>query len=467
MTKPAKPQAAQSPESEDAIIACCLQWPKEAMPFCAAELRPAHFFCNGNPALWAAILGLFCSTGTVDIAGVTNALRDSDTLECVGGVVRITSLAVVSAVPSGLPQHVRRVKDEAAKRRMGSALRSMLGELDAAGTEIGPLLSQTIQKLEEIGNDRASTKNPSVKDLVMEVVARVERRFRGEEAEIGVSTGIVALDRLTGGLRKSSQWVIAAPAKCGKSSLALNFLESLAVRSGKRCAFFGLEMPSLENVERMLCCVGNVSATAMRDGKVDQQFFQRVTAASANVAKAPILFRDDVFDLTELIATVRQMKSAYPDLYAVFVDYAQLISGERNDRDAREREVATISRTLRKLSMQLGLCLVVLSQVNDDGKLRESRALGMDATKIIFIEFDDNPNVRKLKLVQRDGVSGVELKVAYRGDHFQFGDLADDENETHANQRNDHRHAGKNNGSGGNQRSHTQREMPMRRDVDG
>jgi replicative DNA helicase len=191
----------------------------------------------------------------------------------------------------------------------------------------------------------------------------------------------------------------------------------------KRCAFFGLEMPSVENVERMLCQVGRISATHARDGEITQNDFPNITAAAAKLAPAPILFRDDIFDMNEFAGTVRQMKSAFPDLYAVVLDYAQLMTGDVDER-SREREVALISRTCRKLSMQLGLCFIVLSQVNDDGKLRESRALGMDATTVVFIEFDKNPNVRNLRLVQRSGKSGIELRVAYKGEHFLFADLA-------------------------------------------
>ncbi len=74
--------------------------------------------------------------------------------------------------------------------------------------------------------------------------------------------------------------------------------------------------------------------------------------------------------------------------------------------------------------MGTGVAVILLSQTNDDGQLRESRTLGMDATKIIKIEFGEGPNERKLKITQRDGVSGVELKVNYKGDIFEFSDAA-------------------------------------------
>jgi len=407
-------------ENEDAIISSLLAFPAQSTPYVCSEIRPDHLSAP-NAVVYREILGLFSEGQDFDLPSVIGRLRDKQKLEDAGGAGRLATLFGQSSMPATLNEHVRAVKDKAAQRRATALLRDKLAEIQGPGCDVSKTLSDVMAGIEEIGQDRARKKTPTMKALVQEAIGRLQKRYDQDEA--GVSTGIPSLDRETGGLRQGSQWVIAGPAKGGKSSLAATLLASLAVSHNKRCAFFGLEMPSVENVERLICQVGRISASAARDGTLNERDFPNLTQAAAKLAPAPIMFRDDIFDLAELIGTARQMKAAFPDLFAIFVDYAQLL-GVGHSGESREREVAIISRTLRKLSMQQQICIVLLSQVNDDGKLRESRSLGMDATTVVFIEFADDPGVRKLRLVQRNGRSGVELQVAYVGEHFQFADLA-------------------------------------------
>lgn len=411
-------------ENESAILSCLLGHPEQSAPYVCSELRPDHF-TGGNEEIFRQILALHGEGCGIDVMAVAGRLRDRQKLEAVGGFHAISSLASLGGVPMLLSEHIRAVKEKAAQRRILRVLTDAKDEAENPGCDVASLLSSLMTEVEEIGHDRARKKSPSTKDLVMQVIGRVQKRHDGDESEAGVSTGIKSLDRETGGMRPGTQWVIAGPAKGGKSSLAVTLMASAVVSHGRRCAFFGLEMPSVENVERLLCQIGRVSASTLRDGHLSERDFPALTAAAAKVAPAPLHFRDDIFDLSELIGTARQMKAAYPDLFAIFVDYAQLLGADEDER-SREREVAVISRTLRKLSMQTGLCVILLSQVNDDGRLRESRSLGMDATTVVFIELDESPTVRKLRLVQRSGRSGIELRVAYIGEHFLFADLAED-----------------------------------------
>lgn len=409
--------------NEEAILSCLLAHPAQSAPYVCAELRPEHFL-GVEGEIYREILGIYSEGLSIEVMTLAGRLRDRDLLPAIGGYARLSSLTIMGALPSNLPDHVRVVKEKAAQRKLAALLKAKAEEVESSACNVGEMTAEILATIEEISHDRTKRKTPTMRELTIEAMNRIQSRASKDVAEVGVSTGIKTLDKETGGLRPGSQWVIAGPAKGGKSSLAVSFLKAVAIDAKQRCAFFGLEMPSVENVERLVCHVGRVSASGIRDGELKGHDMTNLTAAASKLSGAPILFRDDIFDLAELIGTARQMKAAYPDLFAIFVDYAQLLSGD-NDEKNREREVAIISRSLRKLSMQLGLCVVLLSQVNDDGKLRESRALGMDATTVVFIEFDKDPGVRKLRLVQRNGKSGIELKVAYVGEHFQFADLAE------------------------------------------
>lgn len=422
-------------ENEEAVLSCLLAYPEQSAPMVCSELRPEHFIATQQD-IYREILGLFSEGIPFDMTIVAGRLRDKGKLESIGGFVRLSMLTTSPSLPVTLPEHIKTLKEKLAQRLSIDLLERRLAEAKSADCDVSALLSGTLGELEEIGQARAKKKTPSMKALVIEAMNRIQAKYDKTGNESGVSTGIPSLDKETGGARPGDQWVLAGPAKGGKSSLASTMLKSFAVDHGQRCAFFGLEMPSVENVERLLCNVGRASATNIRDGSLSEHDFTAIQAASEKLKDAPIMFRDDIFELAELAGTIRQMKAAFPDLFAVFVDYAQLISGSRDEK-SREQEVAAISRTFRKISMQQDICIILLSQVNDDGRLRESRSLGMDATKIVFIEFDDKPTVRKLKLVQRNGRSGIDLRVSYNGEHFQFADL-DERDEPQPERQNSH-----------------------------
>jgi replicative DNA helicase len=177
----------------------------------------------------------------------------------------------------------------------------------------------------------------------------------------------------------------------------------------------------------MFSSTGGILAASLRDGNLTDGDMTKIVAAAGKLAAAPIQFRDDVFDLADMLSAIKQYKLAYPDLFAFFVDYAQLIGAEIGHGQNREQEVAKISTALRRITMQEKLCCVVLSQLNDDGKLRESRRIGMDATVIAIIEDEeDEPKVKRVKLIQRGGRK-CTVRLAYRGDFMRFDSLPDGE----------------------------------------
>lgn len=404
---------------ESCVIACLLVYPHQSVSWASTNFNPLAF-SQANRLVYEAILKVHASDGSGGVRKVAGVLSADGTLDQAGGMTRLHELEMSAVPPILLPEYAQRLRDELATRQATETFKALLAQLENKSTKIGDVLAQGMVEIEAMANGRVEHSTPTMKQLAIDAVKQISDRATG--VSVGVSTGIPAIDKVTGGIRTGSQWVIAGPAKGGKSSLALTMLVNLAIVNGKRCALFGLEMPSVENVERMLCHVGKVSASACRDGTVKDHEIDRLSHSAERIAGAPIHCRDDLFDLVEIIAVTRQLKSSFPDLFAIFVDYAQLV-GAPIKGETREREVATVSRSLRKVSMTTGVAVILLSQTNDDGKLRESRSLGMDATKILTIEFGEGPHDRKIKITQRDGISGVEIPVSYRGDFFQFADL--------------------------------------------
>jgi len=407
-------------DAQEQTLGCLFAHPDQSAGFIAEHFTP-EMFTAANAAIFAAFQRAFIAGEDSSIMGIARSMKAAGTLDASGGASHLFDMQAKAALPIALPELAKSLRDALARQRLATAFTELGKAVAAPNPDIGGILSESLSRIEAIAHGREKHGAVPTKEIVMQALRNIESRCTGTGR--GVSTGIESLDRVTGGVRPSSQWIVAGPAKGGKSSLAITILASLAVRQGKRCAFFGLEMPSVENMERLLAHNGRVPASVLRDGLVNEAGMNSLMHSSGRLAAAPWYFRDDIFELVELLSCIRQLRSSYPDLFAVFVDYAQLVGNV--DEDHREREVASVSRALRKISMTTGLAIFLLSQTNDDGLLRESRTLGMDATKILTIELTDNPRVRMLKIIQRDGISGVNLKCAYNGEFFEFATLSE------------------------------------------
>jgi replicative DNA helicase len=415
------------PEAEDYILGTIIANPDSAMPWACSTLLPDDFGLTVNGDLWRVLLGMEAAKRPINFASIVTELRETQK-ESMIPAARIAALWSSGGAPVTLPAMLDRLREKRALRMLSQGLTEIIAEINGASPDSGALIEKAQGCIDFAGKTRArAVSAPKMPDLVRTVVATFQARQQKLPDETGVRTGLTVLDRETGGMKPGATWVIAGPSKGGKSILAINLLEAAAVTEGRRCMFFGLEMPSEQNVERMFASTGGILAASLRDGALTEHDMTKIMATAGKLATAPIQFRDDVFDISEMLAAIKQYKLAYPDLFAFFVDYAQLISGEVERGANREQEVAKISTALRRITMQEKLCCVVLSQLNDDGKLRESRRIGMDATVIAIIEDEeDEPKVKRLKLIQRGGRK-CTVRLAYRGDFMRFDSLPDSE----------------------------------------
>ena len=414
------------PEAEDYILGTIIANPDAAMPWACSTLLPDDFGISVNGDLWRVILGMEAAKQPINFANIVTELRETGKQTAISAS-RISLLWTSGGTPVTLPAMLDKLREKRALRLLSAGFAELMAGING-GEDSGSLIEKAQGCIDFAGKTRArAVSAPKMPALVSQVVATFQARQRKEPDETGVRTNLTVIDRETGGMKPGATWVIAGPSKGGKSMLALNLLESAAVHHGKRCLFFGLEMPSEQNVERMFSSTGGILAATLRDGTMSEGDMVKIVAAAGKLAVAPIQFRDDVFDLSEMLSAIKQYKLAHPDLFAFFVDYAQLIGAEAERGQSREQEVAKISTALRRITMQEKLCCVVLSQLNDDGKLRESRRIGMDATVIAIIEDEeDEPKVKRVKLIQRGGRK-CTVRLAYRGDFMRFDSLPDGE----------------------------------------
>jgi replicative DNA helicase len=180
-----------------------------------------------------------------------------------------------------------------------------------------------------------------------------------------------------------------------------------------------LEMPASQIIDRLVARLGNVSLRSLAEGVKTEHELNGMQRALNVLHRSNLIIRDDLYDIQTICSVARAMSKSTMGLGVMFVDYIQLIRCELKD-STREREVAEVSRSLRLLGLELGCLVIGITQLNEQGKARESRAIQQDATCIMAIEIDDEES-RKVNIpFQRNGPCGVSTHLRFNGRTASF-----------------------------------------------
>src|SRR5256712_1666791 len=204
-----------------------------------------------------------------------------------------------------------------------------------------------------------------MKDQVMDAIESIEKLYEGKGRITGTSTVFLAFDRMPSGLHSSEMIVIAARPSMGKTALAMNIAEHVAINEKLPVGVFSLEMSSQQLVQRLLCSRARVNLQKVRDGFLGERDFPNLTAAASKLAEAKIFIDDSAsLSILELRAKARRLK-AQQDVKLMIVDYLQLLrSTSRRAQDNRELEISEISAGLKGLAKELKIPIIVVAQLN-------------------------------------------------------------------------------------------------------
>jgi replicative DNA helicase len=290
---------------------------------------------------------------------------------------------------------------------------------------------------------RARAGFSAIRELMPKVLERLDALYRSGTALTGVSSGFSDLDRMTAGLHPAEMIIVAGRPSMGKTSFAMNMVESVAIRARQPVAVFSMEMPAEQRALRMLSSLGRVDAHRVRTGQLHDEDWPRITSAM-HLLEDSSIYIDDTPALTplELRTRARRLKRQH-GLGLVVVDYLQLMQSP-GAKDNRALEISEISRSLKALAKELSVPVIALSQLNRSlesrpnkrpvmSDLRESGAIEQDADVILFIYRDevyneDSPDKGKAEIIiakQRNGPIG-HLYLAFLGAYTRFEDLAQD-----------------------------------------
>src|SRR5437868_1967977 len=357
-------------------------------------LRPEDFFLDQHRRVFTHMITLGESQQAIDLVTLTDELHCKGELEASGGEPYLASLADGMPRVSNIEHYARIVKEKAMQRNLIHATdeiqqRALEGE-DGADA----ILDGAESSIFALAEDRVRAGLIPVKDIVRDNFERLEKIFKEGKSVTGIPTGYTELDKLTSGLQPSELLILAARPSQGKTALALNVMENIAIRGGHPVAMFSLEMSKESLLQRLVASVAQIDAHKFRTGHLNREDWRRITEALGTISSSPLWIDDSgSISVLEIGAKVRRLKRD-KGMSLLIVDYLQLITA-RGRFGNRQEEVASISRALKGLAKELQIPVLVLSQLTraperDErgpqlSDLRESGAIEQDADVVMFI----------------------------------------------------------------------------------
>ena len=368
------------------------------------KLKPEDFFLDQHRRVFQQMIVLGESQQAIDLVTLTEQLHRQGDLEAAGGAAYLAQL--VDGVPriSNIEHYARIVKEKSMLRGLIHQTHAIQQQAFEAEEEADTILDYAESSIFQLAEERVRAGLIGARELVQKNIGRLEQIFKEGKHITGLSTGYSQLDNLTSGLQPSELIILAARPSMGKTSLALNLVENVAIRREEKpapVAVFSLEMSKESLLQRLLGSAARVDSHKFRTGHLGRDDWARMTQALARIAEAP-LWIDDAgsSSVVEIGAKARRMKRD-KGLSLVIVDYLQLISS-RGRFNSRNDEVSSMTRGLKGLAKELKVPVIVLSQLTraperDERRpqladLRDSGAIEQDADVVIFIH---RPNVYK------------------------------------------------------------------------
>lgn len=384
-----------NPEAEEAVLGSLLIDP-DAVIKVASFLEPDDFYREKNAWIYQAVLHLHERREPADFVTLVDELERRNQLQEVGGAAYITSL--INSVPTAVyVEHYAHIVERTAtlRRLIGAA-----GQIATLAYEEADDINEVVDRAEQIifnvSERRVRRDLAPVREVMHDVVDRIDFLHRHRGDVLGVPSGFTKLDKLLGGFQKSDLIILAARPSVGKTSLALNFALNAARRHKKVVGFFSLEMSAEQLVQRLLAVETGINQQRLRQGEIEDHEWQMLMEA-AGVLSETMLFIDDTpaVSALELRTKARRLQAEH-GLDLVIVDYLQLMRGEGGRNENRVQEISYISRSLKSLARELETPLIALSQLSravearTDHKpqlsdLRESGAIEQDADIVMFI----------------------------------------------------------------------------------
>lgn len=434
-------------EAEQCVLGCALI-DQDASFNIMSTLKEDDFYSQPHKIIFEAMRRIFLNNSPIDFVTLTENLEKNEMLDSVGGVDYLITLTNIIPSASNYANYMEIVKNN-----------SVLRELIYAGQDIinkayedikkEDALSYAEQNIFAIGEKDSRGGFSHIKEAVSNAIVNFEELQNNKGVIKGVPSGIYGIDKITNGFQKGQLILIAARPGCGKTSLGMNMINHAAVKCGKKCAIFSLEMSKEEIASRSICSLAYVDSAKALKGEMNEKEWKSIVSASKKLSEANI-YIDEGFSKgpMDILGKCRKLKRE-KGLDCIMIDYLQLMQGDGNIEN-RTQEISTITRTLKMAARELEVPILLLSQLkraSEDRKdhrpilsdLRESGSIEQDADMVLFIYrpdmYNDVPEAERLSglaeiIIAKNRAGKCDtIKTKWVGSITSFLNLDKDANE--------------------------------------
>jgi len=427
----------QNAHAEQCVIGA-MMLEREAVSKVIELLNPESFYKDVHRHIFTAITQLFSKGEPIDLVTVSGQLDKNKTLELVGGRVYVTELANAVPTAANVEYYATIVNEKAILRSLIHVGTDMVSNAFNEDQEIDQILESSERSIFEVTQKKIKRSFVPVKDILDDVMENLEKIYEREDAMLGVPSGFIDLDFMTGGFQSSDLIILAARPSMGKTALALNIAQNIAIKTKLPVAIFSLEMSKESLVQRLLCSEAEIDSARLKQKNLHDHEWKKLARALGRLSESPIYIDDSgMLNTVEFRAKARRMKVEH-GIGMIVIDFLQLMSGtNRRQSENRTQEVSDIVRTIKSVARELQMPILCLSQLSRSveqrqsqiprlSDLRESGEIEQVADLVMFIHREDyydrsiDGNVAKIIIAkQRNGPTG-DVDLTFRKEITKF-----------------------------------------------
>ena len=430
-----------SNEAEIAVIGA-MMLDRSAVAGVVDILTADSFYSEIHRVIFDTMVSMFNLAIPVDIITLSEQLSKVDKLDFVGGIFYLTEINAKTPTAANIKRHARIIQEKFLKRMLigtaGQILANAYDETTDALEEIDDAEAQIFK----IAEKRFSKSYLPINKIAADTLKLITKLAESDKGLSGVASGLHHLDDLTGGFQNSDLIIVAGRPSMGKTALALSMARNAAVEYKTPVGIFSIEMSAVQLVMRLISGEAQVNGNDLRTGKIDRDAtMPKIVHAIGRIADAPLIIDDSPsLSIMEFRAKARRMKAEHK-IQMVVIDYLQLMHSPK--AESREREISTISQSLKQVAKELNIPVIALSQLNRSvesrtdkrpmlSDLRESGSIEQDADIVCFVyrpEYykipafaNGDPTEGMAEIIigkQRNGPVGT-ARVAYRKNFARF-----------------------------------------------
>ncbi len=429
-------------DAEQATLGCLL-----IDSMCQTEimsiLKSEDFYTDSHKNIFTAMYRIFQKNTPIDFVTLTEELEREGKIDAIGGIDYINFLSNVVPSAANFKFYVDIVKSNSVRRMLIKSGQDIIEKAYSDDDKEGVLAfaeasvygvseKEDISQLEHVGKPNGAIKA---------VIDKFDKVSKDPNSLRGLSTGYRDIDAITNGLQNSDLILLAARPSVGKTSFAMNLVTNIAVKEGKSCAVFSLEMSREQLTQRAICSLAKVPMQNALTGKMTNDEWKRIWTATKQLENSKIYVDDSSLTTpATLLSKCRRLKAKEGKLDLIMIDYLQLMTADNKKKENRQSEISEISRNLKVAAKELNVPIIVLSQLSRDiekreghrpqlSDLRDSGAIEQDADIVMFLHnpekyndtpTEDEPGVVELIFAKhRNGQVG-SVKLRWIGEYTTF-----------------------------------------------